>query len=369
MPLKIHSTNFFVSLVSLFFLVSCMNNSGAQLQEKNNLNSDFKNSALVSEIFTADPSAHIFEDRIYIYASHDIESGGIEDDSGNHFNMIDYHVLSMNLDGSDVTVHPVALSVDDVEWAESKFWAPDAAFKNGKYYLYYPAKDKHSVFKLGVAVSDHPEGPFTPQPEPMRGSYSIDPAVFVDDDGSAYLYFGGIWGGQLQRWENGFYDKNGSLKDLGVPDAPSIMPRMAKLTDDMLEFSEEVQTIDIVYEDGNPILTKDLERRFFEAPWIHKHNGVYYMSYSTGDTHLIAYATSDNPYGPFVYQGTMHEPVQGWTNHHSTLKVADQWYFFYHDTELSGKTHLRNVKFTTFDHNSDGSIDPIKTYFGSDFRF
>ena len=147
MPLKIHSTNFFVSLVSLFFLVSCMNNSGAQLQEKNNLNSDFKNSALVSEIFTADPSAHIFEDRIYIYASHDIESGGIEDDSGNHFNMIDYHVLSMNLDGSDVTVHPVALSVDDVEWAESKFWAPDAAFKNGKYYLYYPAKDKHSVFK------------------------------------------------------------------------------------------------------------------------------------------------------------------------------------------------------------------------------
>ena len=79
-------------------------------------------------------------------------------------------------------------------------------------------------------------------------------------------------GGQLQRWENGFYDKNGSLKDLGVPDAPSIMPRMAKLTDDMLEFSEEVQTIVIIDEDGNPILTKDLERRFFEAPWIHKYN-------------------------------------------------------------------------------------------------
>ena len=116
-------------------------------------------------------------------------------------------------------------------------------------------------------------------------------------------------------------------------------------------------------------MTKDLERRFFEAPWIHKHKGVYYMSYSTGDTHLIAYATSDNPYGPFVYQGTIHEPVQGWTNHHSTLKVANQWYFFYHDTELSGKTHLRNVKFTTFDHKSDGSIDPVKTYFGSDFRF
>ena len=263
MPFKFISTKISVSIFIVFLFVSCTNVTGIQLQEKNNLNPDFKNSALVSEIYTADPSAHIFENRIYIYASHDIDSGGIEDDSGNHFNMIDYHVLSMNLDGSDVTIHPVALSVDDVAWAESKFWAPDAAFKNGKYYLYFPAKDKDNIFKLGVAVSDKPEGPFTPQPEPMKGSYSIDPAVFVDDDGSAYLYFGGIWGGQLQRWENGFYDKNGSLKDLGVPDAASIMPRMAKLTDDMLEFSEEVQAIDIIDEDGNPILTKDLERRFF----------------------------------------------------------------------------------------------------------
>ena len=155
MPLKFNSAKIILSFVSASLLISCTNNSGAQLQESNNLNTDFKNSALVSEIFTADPSAHIFEDRIYIYASHDIESGGIEDDSGNHFNMIDYHVLSMNLDGSDVTVHPVALSVEDVDWAESKFWAPDAAFKNGKYYLYFPAKDKDNVFKLGVAVSDN----------------------------------------------------------------------------------------------------------------------------------------------------------------------------------------------------------------------
>ena len=270
MPSKIYSAKILVILLPLFILFSCNNNSVSLLQENDNLSTDFKNSPIVSEIFTADPSAHIFENRIYIYASHDIESGGIEDDSGNHFNMIDYHVLSMNLDGSDVTVHPIALSVDDVDWAESKFWAPDAAFKDGKYYLYYPAQDKDNVFKLGVAVSDNPEGPFVPQPEPIKGSYSIDPAVFVDDDGSAYLYFGGIWGGQLQRWQNESYDKNGSLKDLGVPDAPSIMPRMAKLADDMLEFSEEVQTIDIIDKDGNPILTKDLERRFFEAPWIHK---------------------------------------------------------------------------------------------------
>jgi len=203
----------------------------------------------------------------------------------------------------------------------------------------------------------------------MQGSYSIDPAVFVDDDGSAYIYFGGIWGGQLQRWENGTYDENGSLKDLGDADDPAILPRMAKLKDDMLEFAEEVKSIEILDKSGNPILTKDLERRFFEAPWIHKHNGIYYLSYSTGDTHLIAYATSDNPYGPFIYQGVLNEPVQGWTNHHSTIKVGKKWFFFYHDTELSGKTHLRNVKFTTFKHNKDGSIDPIKTYFGNDWRF
>jgi hypothetical protein len=202
-------------------------------------------------------------------------------------------VLSMNLDGSDVTVHPVGLSVDDVPWAKSKFWAPDAAYKDGTYYLYYPAKDADNIFRLGVAISDKPEGPFTPQPEPMKGSYSIDPAVFTDDDGSAYIYFGGIWGGQLQRWESGVYDENGSLKDMGVPENPAILPRIAKLSDDMLEFAEEIKQIEILDKDGNPILTKDLDRRFFEAPWIHKHNGTYYISYSTGDTHLLAYATGD----------------------------------------------------------------------------
>ena len=362
----------FNKIFSIFFpllVVSVSMSSCSQLSEQFNSNPDFLNTPLVSEIFTADPSAHIFNNRIYIYASHDIESGGIEDDSGNHFNMIDYQVLSMNLDGSDVRVHPVVLSVDDVPWAKSKFWAPDAAYKDGTYYLYYPAKDADNIFRLGVATSDKPEGPFTPQPEPMKDSYSIDPAVFVDDDGSAYIYYGGIWGGQLQRWENGSYDENGSLKDMGIPENPAILPRIAKLSDDMLEFAEEVKQIEILDKDGNPILTKDLDRRFFEAPWIHKHKGTYYLSYSTGDTHLLAYATGDNPYGPFTYQGVLNEPVQGWTNHHSTLKVGDQWFLFYHDTEISGKTHLRNVKFTTFNHNEDGTIVPLKTYFGSEWKF
>ncbi len=321
----------------------------------------FKDQPLVDEIFTADPSAHVFNNRIYIYASHDIESGGIEDDSGNHFNMIDYHVLSMKKIGGKTKVHKVGLSVDDVPWATCKFWAPDAAYKDGTYYLYFPAKDDKNVFRIGVATSKNPEGPFDPQPEPMEGSFSIDPAVFIDDDGAAYMYFGGIWGGQLQRWVTGSYDANGSLKDKGDPESDAILPRIAKLTDDMLQFAEPVKSIEIIDEQGQLLKTKDLERRFFEAPWIHKYNNKYYLSYSTGDTHLLVYATSDNPYGPFTYKGILNAPVQGWTNHHSVVKVKDEWYLFYHDTQISGKTHLRNVKVSPLKHLSDGSIEMIQT--------
>ncbi len=147
----------------------------AQPSELINPNPDFKNLPLINKIYTADPSAHLFEGRVYIYASHDIETGSIEDDTGNHFNMKDYHVISMNKDGSDLTIHPVGLSVEDVKWAKSRFWAPDAAYKNGTYYLYFPAKDKDEIFRIGVATSKNPAGPFKARPKPMKGSYSIDP--------------------------------------------------------------------------------------------------------------------------------------------------------------------------------------------------
>ena len=344
--------------ITAFFLCGIF---ASKAQDKIYDASMFKDQPLVDEIFTADPSAHVFNNRIYIYASHDIESGGIEDDSGNHFNMIDYHVLSMKKIGAKTKVHKVALSVDDVPWATCKFWAPDAAYKNGTYYLYFPAKDDKNVFRIGVATSKKPEGPFDPQPKPMEGSFSIDPAVFIDDDGVAYMYFGGIWGGQLQRWETGSYDANGSLKDNGDPESDAILPRIAKLTDDMLQFAEPVKSVEIIDEQGQLLKTKDLERRFFEAPWIHKYNNKYYLSYSTGDTHLLVYAISNNPYGPFTYKGVLNAPVQGWTNHHSVVKVKDEWYLFYHDTQISGKTHLRNVKVSPLKHLADGSIEMIQT--------
>lgn len=325
-------------------------------------NPKFLNPPLVSEIYTADPSAHVFGGRIYIYGSHDIESTVIDDDCGSQYSMRDYRVLSMDSVGGPVTVHKVGLDLDDVPWATRQFWAPDAAYKNGKYYLYFPSKDKDDRFRIGVAVSSKPEGPFVAEPNFIPGSYSIDPAVFTDDDGSSYMYFGGIWGGQLQRWENNTYeDSNCKKQDRGNPQAPAILPRIAKMSDDMLTFNEEVKEVMILDENGNPILTKDHNRRFFEAAWIHKYKGVYYLSYSTGNTHYLQYATGDNPYGPFVYKGIMNQPVKGWTNHHSVVEINDQWYLFYHDIELSNQTNLRNIKMTELTHNEDGSIQTINT--------
>jgi len=317
---------------------------------------------LVSEIYTADPSAHVFGGRVYVYGSHDIDGPTPEDDLGSHFEMRDYRVISMDRIGGEVTLHPVALDVDQVAWAERQMWAPDAAYKNGRYYLYFPAKDAEGVFRIGVAVGDRPEGPFTAQPRPITGSYSIDPAVFTDDDGASYMYFGGIWGGQLQRWQSGQYDPNGSITDLENDTAPAIKPRVARIRDDMLEFAETPREVTILDENGNTILGGDHNRRFFEAAWVHKFNGQYYFSYSTGDTHYINYATGTSPYGPFTYRGQVLLPVQGWTNHHSITEVDGQWYLFYHDTQLANDTRLRNIKATPLTHNPDGTIRTIDPF-------
>jgi hypothetical protein len=184
----------------------------------------------------------------------------------------------------------------------------------------------------------------------------MDPAVFGDTDGNFYLYFGGIWGGQLQRWKNGVYDPEGKEPE---DNEPALCAKVAKLSPDMVSLSEEPKDVVILDEKGNPLQAGDHQRRFFEAPWIHLYNGTYYFSYSTGNTHFIAYATGDNPYGPFTYRGVLLNPVQGWTNHHSIVEVQGKWYIFFHDTELSGKTHLRNVKVTGLYHNPDGTIQTL----------
>ncbi|GAB3024342.1 glycoside hydrolase family 43 protein [Bowmanella dokdonensis] len=315
---------------------------------------------LVEHIYTADPSAHVFNGRIYIYPSHDIDAGIPFNDNGDHFGMQDYHVLSMDNPGGETTDHGVALHVNDVPWAERQMWAPDAARKGEQYYFYFPAKKADGLFQIGVAVSDSPTGPFVPQPEAIQGSYSIDPAVFEDEDGQYYLYFGGIWGGQLQKYRNNQFDDQ---HEEPTAQEPALGPVVAKLRDDMLEFAEAPQQIRILDEQGNPLLAGDTERRFFEASWMHKYQGKYYFSYSTGDSHFICYATGDNPYGPFTYQGRILEPVVGWTTHHSICEVGGKWYLFYHDSILSGGvTHLRSVKMAEIRYDEQGRIQTLKPY-------
>ncbi len=322
---------------------------------------------LVTHIYTADPSAHVFEGKIYIYVSHDIDAGLPEDNFGGEYDMADYHILSMDTPADSKAVdHGVALHVKDVPWAARQMWAPDAAYKNNTYYLYFPAKTKDGVFKIGVATSKNPAGPFKAQPEAIKGSFSIDPCSFVDDDGEAYLYFGGLWGGQLQRWRTGtFIEHVNTPFDLEpADDEPALCPKVARLTDNMLELAEPAKDLVILDENGNKLLAGDQSRRFFEASWMHKYKGKYYFSYSTtGDTHFICYAIGDNPYGPFTYKGVLLHPVIGVTNHHSVVGYKGKWYLFYHDCVLSeGKDNLRCVKCTEINYNADGTIRAVNAY-------
>ncbi len=276
----------------------------------------------VWHIFTADPSAHVFEDKMYVYPSHDL-------DNAQGFNMRDYHVFSSS-DLSDWEDHGVVLDVDDVPWATEYMWAPDCAYKNGMYYFYFPAKDSQGEFRIGVATSPSPAGPFIPEPEPIEGSFSVDPCVFIDDDGETYMYFGGDGdGGQNTPW-------------------------VAKLDSSMKEFSEAPQALtDIDY--------------WFEACWVHKLEDTYYMSYSTGSYHpqypsssAIAWATATHPMGPFTYQGIVNGYVSGWTNHHSAVEYKGQWYFFYHTSDLSGgNTTKRSVCAEYLHFSDDGSIREV----------
>ncbi|OPZ12372.1 MAG: Xylosidase/arabinosidase [Bacteroidetes bacterium ADurb.BinA261] len=309
------------------------------------------------DVYMADPSAHVFNGKIYIYPSHDIDAGIPENDNGDHFDMRDYHVFSMDSIDGEVTDHGVILDVKDIPWAGRQLWDSDVAYKNGKYYLYFSLKDKNDVFHIGVAVSDKPEGPFIPENHPINGSYSIDPSVLQDDDGNYYMYFGGLWGGQLQRYRNNKAIECGhEPKD----DEPALCARVVKLNEDMLNFAEEPRDVVILDEKGEPLKAGDHNRRFFEASWMHKYNGKYYFSYSTGDTHLLCYAIGDNPYGPFTYQGVILTPVVGWTTHHSIVEFQGKWYLFHHDSVPSGgKTWLRSMKVVELEYNEDGTIKTI----------
>jgi hypothetical protein len=283
---------------------------------------------LIRDQFTADPSARVFNDSVYIYPSHDIRAMPWHGRAG-WFCMEDYHVFS----SKNLTTwidHGVILSQNKVPWADSSaysMWAPDCIDHNGKYYFYFPTVAKEGVngkgFTVGVAIADHPYGPFTPEKEPIKGVHGIDPNVFIDKDGKPYIYYaqGNIYA--------------------------------ARLTDDMLQLS------------GSPVILDGLPNKGLkEGPYLFERNGIYYLTYPhvANKTERLEYAMSNSPLGPFKYAGViMDESVSGcWTNHQSIIQYHHQWYLFYHDNELSPHFDKnRSIRADSLFFNTDGTIRKV----------
>jgi len=339
-------------LFLIFILFNLMLISRQEDDNKTNI----ERQPLVTDLYTADPSAHVFNGKIYIYPSHDQTVYEREYEGADKYDMKDYHVYVM----PDTKTFPedlgCVLKLEDVPWAGKQLWAPDCVEKDGKYYFVFPAKDKEGFFRIGIAIGDSPGGPFKPEPNYLKGTYSIDPCMFPDTDGKYYLIFGGLQGGQLDQYiDNKWSADNKEPKG----SEPARMPKIALMKYNMLELAEEPRDLIIVDEKGNYITSEDSKRRFFEAAWIFKKDDLYYFTYSTGSTHLLCYSISKSVYGPYTYRGVLLTPVLGWTTHHSVLEFNGKWYMFYHDSELSGENHKRNIKFTSLEFKENGDIITI----------
>ncbi len=285
---------------------------------------------IIRNQFTADPTARIFNGRVFVYPSHDILAKEGRGRPG-WFCMEDYHVFSSeNL--SDWTDHGVIVSQNKVPWVDTtsfSMWAPDCIFSKGKYYFYFPAINKDTnilgrkTFSIGVAISDKPEGPFIPQPEPISGFSGIDPNVFIDKDGQAYLY-----------WAMG-----------------KIF--VARLKDNMLELASAPQVVESLPEKG-----------LIEGPFLFERKGIYYMTYPHVQNKIerLEYAIGDNPLGPFKFAGVIMDesPMNCWTNHQSLIQYEGQWYLFYHQNAFSPKfDKSRSICIDSLFFNEDGTIQKV----------
>ncbi|WP_300698585.1 family 43 glycosylhydrolase [uncultured Bacteroides sp.] len=280
---------------------------------------------IIRDQFTADPTARVFEGKLYVYPSHDIPSP--IDRLKEWFCMADYHVFSSeNL--TDWTDHGVILSQENVPWVAPEsysMWAPDCVYKNGKYYFYFPSTPKGEGmrgFNIGVAVADKPYGPFTPQASPIKGVMGIDPCVLVDKDGQAYIY----WSGRGMS--------------------------VAKLKENMLELATE------------PVQIAGLPEGFKEGPFAFERNGKYYFTFPwvKDKTETLAYAMGDSPMGPFEFKGIIMDesPVGCWTNHHSLVEYKGQWYLFYHHNDYSPEFDKnRSIRADSLFFNPDGTIQKV----------
>ena len=279
---------------------------------------------LIMDQFTADPSARVFGGRVYVYPSHDLDCGT------NWFCMQDYHVFS-SADMVNWIDHGVIIRQEEVAWVDANtnsLWAPDCYEKDGKYYFYFPAiADTNTGIKgmaIGVAISDKPYGPFTPQSRPIEGVSGIDPNVFIDKNGQAYLYWARM---------SGLY---------GV-----------KLKDNMLELVGEPQPIE------------SLPQGMKEGPFMFERKGIYYFTFPhvIDTTEALVYAMGSDPLGPFEYKGIFMDesPTFCWTNHHSIIEYEGQWYLFYHHNDLSPQFDKnRSVRVDSLFFNEDDTIRKVK---------
>ena len=315
---------------------------------------------VIRDLFSADPTARVFRGKVYIYPSHDIvpPAGQRQD----WFCMADYHVFSSeNL--TDWTDHGVIVSQEKVPWGKPdgySMWAPDCVEKDGKYYFYFPNGPKTGRgFAVGVAVADSPEGPFVPEPEPIKGIMGIDPCVLLDSltpgpspkgEGSkkpqAYIYWSGM----------------------GI--------RGAKLKDNMKELDGELQEVQMPRREGMPEMPpmkvggqqmEGLPDGFKEGPFAFRRGDWYYLTFpwvrEEGGTETLAYAMSRNPLGPWDFKGIImaEHANRCWTNHHSLVEYKGQWYLFYHTNFFSPKDDKRrSVCIEKVAFNADGTIQEVK---------
>ncbi|WP_244518678.1 family 43 glycosylhydrolase [Arachidicoccus rhizosphaerae] len=288
----------------------------------------YSQNPIIHNHFTADPTARVFGDSIYLYPSHDILAEQGKGQPG-WFCMEDYHVFS-----SADLVHwrdgGMLLSQNDVPWADTtsySMWAPDCIKRDGKYYFYFPTKmkgsDGESKFSIGVALGERPGGPFKVMSEPIAGVKGIDPNVFIDDDGQAYLFWaeGDIMGAKLKR--------------------------------NMLDLDSKVKILE-------HLPAKGLK----EGPFLFKNKGKYYLTYPHVEdkTERLEYAVSDKPLGPFQPMGVIMEASDNcWTNHQSIVKFKGQWYLFYHSNDYSPRfDKARSARIDSLFFNADGTIREVK---------
>src|SRR5690606_20760466 len=285
----------------------------------------FATNPLIMDQFTADPTARVFDGKIYVYPSHDIKEPPGYTGRPDWFVMEDYHVFSSeNL--TDWKDHGVILTQTGVEWVNPTsyaMWAPDCVYKDGKYYFYFPAMAKSGGMRIGVAVSDTPEGPFKPAASYIEGVRGIDPNVLIDKDGTAYLYW--------------------SAERIFV----------ARLKPNMMEI------------EGEPLVLDNLPKKGLqEGPFAFERNGIYYLTYPHVENKIerLEYATSTSPMGPFKWAGViLDESASGcWTVHHSLIDYQGQWYLFYHDRDLSPDFDKnRSARADKLFFNADGTIQKV----------